>query len=295
MRRSFPFAVRKLSCHSQSSWKSDVILVILLLALPLFAISYGCQGRKVAFYHNDYHSIQPGKTTLKEVISILGPYLEVQETPDGHNYRFQKVVVNFSGLDRTVVNTIGIDRDPDYVSSRGIRLGDPVGSLCRLLGDGKDLPTTVCGPGGIDYWNDGDVVTEIVLFSDEHHGVQPKETTDYHGIQPGKTTLKEVISILGPYLEVQETPNGHNYRFQKVVVNFSGSNRSVVNTLTIDRDRGYTSPRGIRLGDPVSCLDQFRHNGRYVPTAVFDATHGVFYWNDGEVVTLIALVYRVLR
>jgi len=170
MRRSFPFAVRKLSCHSQSSWKSDVILVILLLALPLFAISYGCQGRKVAFYHNDYHGIQPGKTTLKEVISILGPYLEVQETPDGHNYRFQKVVVNFSG-----------------------------------------------------------------------------------------------------------------------------SNRSVVNTLTIDRDRGYTSPRGIRLGDPVSCLDQFRHNGRYVPTAVFDATHGVFYWNDGEVVTLIALVYRVLR
>jgi len=166
MRESLRFAFRQLCCRSHSSWNSNVKLAIVLFALLLFALSYARQDRRMAFHHNDYHGIQPGKTTLEEVVSILGPYLEVQETPNGHNFRFQNVIVNFSGLDRTVVNTLTIDRDHDYVSSRGIRLGDPVSSLDQFRHNGKYVPIVVVDPtSGVHYWNNGEIVTEIVLVN----------------------------------------------------------------------------------------------------------------------------------
>ena len=105
-----------------------------------------------------------------------------------------------------------------------------------------------------------------------------KHTNSYRGITPGICTLADAVSILGDYSEAIATPNGHNYRFSKVLINISGADRVYINTVIIDRDHDYVSPHGLRIGDSLSKLRTALPDADYGEASFFDGRSGLTYW-----------------
>jgi hypothetical protein len=108
---------------------------------------------------------------------------------------------------------------------------------------------------------------------------------NYEGVRPGKSTLQDVQHLLGKPLRVIPTPNGHNYRYEKAIINISGYDLLHVNTIIIDNDFSYKCPNGFKIGDTIA--NTKKETGT---CTFFDNKNGVIYWlNDKKIVKIVLL------
>lgn len=65
---------------------------LLFMLLLLGGIASSCA--EIVRYDNNYQGVRVGASTLEDVERLLGKPLETLKTFNGHNYRFDKVVIN---------------------------------------------------------------------------------------------------------------------------------------------------------------------------------------------------------
>jgi hypothetical protein len=137
------------------------------------------------------------------------------------------------------------------------------------------------------------VIAVCAVFS-SHSSEIVFYTNEYRGLLTGESTVAEVFKMLGEPESKQETKNGKNFSFDQVRVNFSGEDRTRINSIVVYSDQNYTTKSGVGLGTRVSELKQkvpriFQHEDYFV-----DFEEGICFETDGETVREIVLT-RALR
>lgn len=135
----------------------------------------------------------------------------------------------------------------------------------------------------------------IVAAGSENVAASAKKYVNgYKGVFTGASSLQDVCKELGAPIRMEETKNGHNYRFKGAIVNFSGRDREKVNTVIIDNDYEYTDPNGFKLGDKVEDVMN-KVEVRSGSSTMSDKKHGIVYWHNGKVIKRIVLTRSMVE
>lgn len=121
-------------------------------------------GQEIRHYLNEYKGLRTGKSSVADVKSTLGEPENIEKTKNGMNMCFAAVRVNFSGADRTRINTIMIHGDRQYRTKSEVFIGFKVSDLKAAIPKifrMKDY--YVDFDEGVAFETDGMEVREIVL------------------------------------------------------------------------------------------------------------------------------------